>query len=221
MKIQYLLLILILIIFAYFNRVNGFNCDIIGSVKKVLIKLRFNSEKFSLTYIKSKFNLWCERLSKKKKFFDPKIHVNNLTDSNSKLNNNKLLPKNANQDNLNHTIYIHRYQRKNEWNDGIEWKLKIHFLNLFDQNISTKTFFTTLVYKNKNYPLENKKIKIAKTNCHYDNILKFINKGITTNTCKLLNSCAQTATNYNPYKLNVSDLQETHFVFFSKILYNI
>jgi uncharacterized transporter YbjL len=69
MKIQYLLLILILIIFAYFNRVNGFNCDIIGSVKKVLIKLRFNSEKFSLTHIKSKFNLWCERLSKKKEIF--------------------------------------------------------------------------------------------------------------------------------------------------------
>jgi hypothetical protein len=188
MKIHFLLLILILIIYAYFNCINYFKCYIIGHVEYALVKLRFKFEKLNLTY-------------------------NNL---NYKLYYNELLLKMPNRDNPDYKIYNNGSQWKEVCNDEITWKLKFYLITFYSQNILTHTFFTTLAKKNKNYVLKNRKIIIAKIKRYFNYILKFKNNGIKPIIFKLINSNTQTATNYNPYKLNVSKLQETYFVFFPK-----
>lgn len=136
MKIHKLLLILILIIFACFNRINYFNGQNIGKLS-------------------SNFNY--NNLHQNKKSTDLKIHTENFVSTTSK---------------------------KLARNYGIKDIFLSCFSDLYNQNI-----FNT----------------------------SSTNKGITTRAFKVNLFKTQIVTNYKLYIIDVFELSETHFVYFSKI----
>lgn len=136
MKIHKLLLILILIIFACFNRINYFNGQNIGKLS-------------------SNFNY--NNLDQNKKSTDLKIHTENFVSTTSK---------------------------KLARNYGIKDIFLSCFSDLYNQNI----------------------FNISSTN-----------KGITTRAFKVNLFKTQIVTNYKLYIIDVFELSETHFVYFSKI----
>ena len=136
MKIHNLLLILILIIFACFNRINYFNGQNIG---------------------KSYSNFYFNNLHQNKKSTDLKIHTENFVSTTSK---------------------------KLARNYGIKDIFLCCFSDLYNQNI-----FNT----------------------------SSTNKGITTRAFKVNPFKTQMVTNYKLYIIDVFELSETHFVYFSKI----
>lgn len=136
MKIHNLLLILILIIFACFNRINYFNGQNIG---------------------KSYSNFYFNNLHQNKKSTDLKIHTENFVSTTSK---------------------------KLARNYGIKDIFLSCFSDLYNQNI----------------------FNISSTN-----------KGITTRAFKVNPFKTQIVTNYKLYIIDVFELSETHFVYFSKI----
>lgn len=136
MKIHKLLLILILIIFACFNRINYFNGQTIG---------------------KSYSNLYFNNLYQDKKSTNLKIHTENFVSTTSK---------------------------KLARNYGIKDIFLSCFSDLYNQNI-----FNT----------------------------SSTNKGITTRAFKVNLFKTQIVTNYKLYIIDVFELSETHFVYFSKI----
>ena len=136
MKIHKLLLILILIIFACFNRINYFNGQNIGKLS-------------------SNFNY--NNLHQNKKSTDLKIHTENFVSTTSK---------------------------KLARNYGIKDIFLSCFSDLYNQNI-----FNT----------------------------SSTNKGITTRAFKVDPFKTQIVTNYKLYIIDVFELSETHFVYFSKI----
>lgn len=136
MKIHKLLLILILIIFACFNRINYFNGQTIGKLS-------------------SNFNY--NNLHQNKKSTDLKIHTENFVSTTSK---------------------------KLARNYGIKDIFLSCFSDLYNQNI-----FNT----------------------------SSTNKGITTRAFKVNPFKTQIVTNYKLYIIDVFELSETHFVYFSKI----
>ena len=136
MKIHKLLLILILIIFACFNRINYFNGQTIGKLS-------------------SNFNY--NNLHQNKKSTDLKIHTENFVSTTSK---------------------------KLARNYGIKNIFLCCLSDLYNQNI-----FNT----------------------------SSTNKGITTRAFKVNPFKTQIVTNYKLYIIDVFELSETHFVYFSKI----
>lgn len=136
MKIHNLLLISILIIFAYFNRINYFNGQTIG---------------------KSYSNLYSNNLHQNKKSTDLKIHVENFVSTTS-----KKLARN--------------------------YEIKNIFLCCFRDLYNQYIFNTSST-----------------------------NKGTTTRAFKVNPFKTQIVTNYKLYIIDVFELSETHFVYFSKI----
>lgn len=136
MKIHKLLLILILIIFAGFNRINYFNGQTIGKLS-------------------SNFNY--NNLHQNKNSTDLKIHTENFDSTTSK---------------------------KLARNYGIKDIFLSCFSDLYNQNI-----FNT----------------------------SSTNKGIITRAFKVNQFKTQIVTNYKLYIIDVFELSETHFVYFSKI----
>lgn len=136
MKIHKLLLILILIIFAGFNRINYFNGQTIGKLS-------------------SNFNY--NNLHQNKKSTDLKIHTES---------------------------FVSTISKKLARNYGIKDIFLSCFSDLYNQNI----------------------FNISSTN-----------KGITTRAFKVNLFKTQIVTNYKLYIIDVFELSETHFVYFSKI----